>query len=129
MNKGKWVVSFIVVVLIATGGLLVLFAIRLSPDCETTVISVHEAPSTAWNAYLFKRDCGATTATAYGILLLRKGERFKFREGKVVFLCQNLETAEIRWLKDDLLDVSVTCGEVFKALDRFDGISIQLRNR
>jgi hypothetical protein len=118
---------------IATGvGMICMFVawqvaikIALNPDCESIVLSEQKSPKGAFVLWVFRRDCGATTAYVFGISIRDAGDGFDPEARDEVFIMEGDEAATASWVDVDRVQVDVPEGaRLFRSDERWQGVTI-----
>jgi len=99
--------------------------IALNPACESTVLSEQKSPNEAFVFWVFRRNCGATTAYGYGLLIRRAGDEFDQGARDEVFLMEGDMPATASWVDVDRIRVDVPKGaEIFRSDQEWNGVTI-----
>lgn len=103
--------------------------IALNPACESIVLSERKSPNEAFVFWEFRRDCGATTAYVFGLLIRRAGNEFDPEARDEVFVMEGEVSATASWVDVDRIQVDIPKGaEVFRSDQRWEGITITYEN-
>jgi hypothetical protein len=93
----------IIVGLIGTISLLFLFTYTLfSGACTNEILSTNDSSNGRYTAYIFTRDCGATTSVSYQLSILKKDKKFKNKSGNTFVSKQEFD---VEWEDDTQLSV------------------------
>jgi hypothetical protein len=99
--------------------------VALNPGCESIVLSEQKSPNGAFVFWVFRRDCGATTAYGYGLSIRRAGDEFDPDARDEVFFMEGDGAATASWVDVDRIQVDIPKGaEVFRSDEKWDGITV-----
>lgn len=104
------------IILIGLIGTIVLFflAIRFlfAGACGNDILSTNDSPNGTYTAYVFARDCGATTSISYQLSILKKDQILENKVGNTFI---SKEEFGVEWTDDTQLTVTYpTSAETFK---------------
>lgn len=114
------------VILISLIGTIVLFILAIhfffSNSCGNEVLSTNNSPDGTYSAYVFTRDCGATTSDSYQLSILKKDKNLKNNVGNT-FVSE--EIFDLEWLDDgQLLVVYPTSAKNYKMKNKIGRVDI-----
>ena len=92
--------------------------------CEDKIIKELNCLNGRKKAVLFKRDCGATTATSYIVSILPINKVFTASEKYRVFTSSNIDKIDLKWNLDNSLIITVVGGEIFLQRNTLDETKI-----
>jgi hypothetical protein len=102
--------------------------IALDPACESTVLSEQKSPNEDLVFWVFRRDCGATTAYAYGLSIRRAGDEFDPEARDEVFIMEGDVSATASWVDVDRIQVDIPKGaEIFRSEQEWEGVTVTYR--
>nr|WP_244966026.1 DUF5412 family protein [Paenibacillus alvei] len=104
--------------------LIILFSGCSSNLCTNEVVKMIESPDHTYVAYLFKRDCGATTKESYQLSILKKGTELGNEEGNVYISYGDFN---IEWSKSCELTVEYWSSDVFKNKSAYKNVKINYK--
>ncbi|MUT68349.1 hypothetical protein [Paenibacillus sp. NEAU-GSW1] len=91
--------------------------------CSNEVVSSIESPNKDYRAYVFLRDCGATTKKSYQVSVLKNGKELKNSGGNVF---SSYNGVSIFWSDTDELTVSLSSNhDIFTQETKLGGIEIK----
>lgn len=103
----KLILMIFGVILIALTAMLTIFFVIIhfffASACGNEVVSANDSPNEAYTAYVFTRDCGATTSVSYQLSILKKGKMLKNKGGNT-FVSE--EEFDVEWTDDTALTVA-----------------------
>ena len=81
----KIIMKILGIVLLGLIGTIILFLLAIhflfAGACGNEILSANDSPNGTYTAYVFTRDCGATTAVSYQLSILKKGQTLKNKVG------------------------------------------------
>jgi len=99
--------------------------IALDPECKSTVLSEQKSPNGTFVFWVFRRDCGATTAYVYGLSIRRAGDEFDPEARDDVFLMEGDGPATASWVDVDRIKVDIPkWAEVFRSDQKWEDVTI-----
>jgi hypothetical protein len=99
--------------------------VALNPGCVSIVLSEQKSPNGAFVFWVFRRDCGATTAYGYGLSIRRAGDEFDPDARDEVFFMEGDDPATASWVDADRIQVDIAEGaEVFQRDREWNGVTI-----
>ncbi|MFB6468682.1 hypothetical protein ACE38V_18115 [Cytobacillus sp. Hz8] len=112
----------VIVIAIFMGGRYVL-DLLFGGMCGNEIIQEVPSPRGEKMAYLFSRDCGATTSISYQLSILDKGEEFPNKSGNT-FVSDGEFT--IKWVNEKNLSVKYgRSSETYEMDTRVNGIKVE----
>jgi hypothetical protein len=99
--------------------------IALNPACKSIILSEQKSPNEDFVFWVFRRDCGATTAYAYGLSIRRAGDEFDPEARDEVFIMEGDVSAMASWVDVDRIQVDIPKGaEIFRSEQEWEGVTI-----
>jgi hypothetical protein len=99
--------------------------IALEPHCDSDVLSEQKSPNGTFVFWMFRRNCGATTAYGYGLSIRRAGDEFDLEARDEVFMMEGDVPATASWADVDRIHVDIPKGaEVFRRHEKWEGVTI-----
>ncbi|MBS4178867.1 DUF5412 family protein [Lederbergia citrea] len=91
--------------------------------CANEIVKKVDSPNGKKTAYIFKRDCGATTAESFQLSILNNGGDLKNKSGNTFV---SSEEFSVEWLNDSKLQIKYDqTSETFKMDSRVKRINVE----
>jgi hypothetical protein len=108
--------------LVCMAGLVSCFSLF---ECVNTVLFEVPSPKNKRVATVFERDCGATTAANYQLLIRASNRKPKFERGKSALVYEGSKDLRVEWTDDDHLKVWIPAGaNIFRKYEQSEGVQI-----
>lgn len=118
----RLLIAIVIIIAIFIGGRYVL-TLLFGGMCGNEIIQVVPSPSGDKVAYLFNRDCGATTGVSFQLSIMDKGDELPNKTGNT-FVSDGEFTIE--WVNRKNLNVTYRkSSETYKMDTRVNGITIE----
>ncbi|WP_342504999.1 DUF5412 family protein [Sporosarcina sp. FSL K6-2383] len=113
------------IMLLCLIGIIVLFFLTIhslfAGACANEVLSANDSPNGTYTAYVFTRDCGATTSVSYQLSILKKDQILKNKNGNT-FVSE--KEFDVEWTDDRQLTVYPTSAKTIKMKNKRGKVSI-----
>jgi hypothetical protein len=132
MTMNKSLKKFITVTLIIIGGLtgvvmgtFGLFYVLFPDMCGNEVLLKKDSPNNEKTAYVFTRDCGATTSVSYQLSILDQHNELKNKSGNTFISDQSFE---VKWKSNnELVVIYKNNAETYEMDKKVGGVTIEYK--
>lgn len=101
-NKLKSIIKTIVLIITIFFAGKYILGIFFEDMCGNDIIKKVNSPNGEKVAYIFNRDCGATTSVSYQLSILDKGDKFPNKTGNTIV---SDKVINIEWLSENKIKV------------------------